>query len=310
MRYHKIFFAVLISLAIVFTVFFGFKFFSPEESQAASAFLDPNGDGSQSGVQRFNCAGFFACVDDAIRQPNTPNTTDYVRLAIGSAGFYQMTSTPGAVNTTQIEVWVYHRESKTNTGLAVELWDDTETVQYGSTVNLPFAKNNQWNAALFTGLTLSQAQLDGLKVKVLGQRIGPGGSGNILIFSLYADVAYSLGGYALSGTYISSSFNAGKPAVFNMIEWQWSKTNDACSSCNIKFQIQTAPDAGGSPGIWSSTWSGPEGEDGDETDYFTVSSGQLIHTDHNGDQWIRYRAILEGDGQDTPILEKIIINYK
>ena len=43
---------------------------------------------------------------------------------------------------------------------------------------------------------------------------------------------------------------------------------------------------------------------------FTVSTGELIHTDHNGDQWIRYKATFEGDGNDTPILEKIKINYQ
>ena len=117
-------------------------------------------------------------------------------------------------------------------------------------------------------------------------------------------------GYADSGTYISSPFNAGSTSVFNVIEWEWSSSNVSCVLCNVRMQIQTATDAGGSPGAWSSTWSGPEGDDGDETDFFTSASGGLIHTDHNGDQWIRYRATLDGDGTETPILEEVKIYYK
>ena len=57
-------------------------------------------------------------------------------------------------------------------------------------------------------------------------------------------------------------------------------------------------------------WSGPDGKDGDETDYFITSGGELIHPDHNGDQWIRYKVELSSDGRDTPILQEVLINYK
>ena len=117
------------------------------------------------------------------------------------------------------------------------------------------------------------------------------------------------GGYVVSGTYISSPFNAGTPSAFTVIEWNWSKTNPACSSCAIRLQIQTAPDAGDAPGAWTPTWAGPEGNDGDETDYFTLSTGEMIHKDHNGNQWVRYRTTLDGDGVDTPVLEEIRIFY-
>lgn len=118
------------------------------------------------------------------------------------------------------------------------------------------------------------------------------------------------GGYAPLGTYISSPFDTGTPSAFTAIEWNWSKTNPACASCAIRFQIQTAPDAGGTPGAWTPTWAGPEGNDGDETDYFTLSTGEIIHKNHNGNQWVRYRATLDGDGADTPVLEEVRIFYQ
>jgi len=116
--------------------------------------------------------------------------------------------------------------------------------------------------------------------------------------------------YALNGVYVSNPFNAGAPAIFNAIEWTWNKTSAGCANCTLKLQIKTAPDAGGSPGVWSPTWCGPEGEDGDETDYFTISGGELINQNHNGDQWIRYRAEFAGDGNNTPVLSDVRINYK
>lgn len=130
------------------------------------------------------------------------------------------------------------------------------------------------------------------------------------------NINYDIGGFRFvkslfkgQGFFISSAFNTGTSSVFNVIEWD--QISPACfPACEAKLQIQTAPDNAGSPGAWSSTWCGPEGEDGDETDYFTYNKGELIHLDHNGKQWIRYKAILTGDGTDTPTLEEVRINYK
>ena len=115
-------------------------------------------------------------------------------------------------------------------------------------------------------------------------------------------------GYASSGFYISSDFDTGTASVFNIVEWTESVTNVACgASCDVRVQIRTAATQAG---LSSAEWSGPEGKDGDVTDYFIDPSGELIHTDHNGDQWIRYRLTIDGNGTDTPIMEEIRINYQ
>jgi hypothetical protein len=115
------------------------------------------------------------------------------------------------------------------------------------------------------------------------------------------------GGYAASGTYTSQAYDLGSPKTFSIIEWTESKTNALCGDCIIKLQIKTASTE---VGLGSAEWSGPEGKDGDETDFFTSALGGLVHSDHNGDQWIQYMATLTGDGVDTPILEDIKIYYK
>ncbi len=111
--------------------------------------------------------------------------------------------------------------------------------------------------------------------------------------------------YQTSGELISSAFDMGGPSKSQIIEWD--EAIPSCDpDCTIKIQIQTALE---SSGEWSN-WCGPEGKDEDETDYFTNSNGELIHTANNGNQWIRYKAILIGDSSDTPILEEVRINYK
>ena len=123
------------------------------------------------------------------------------------------------------------------------------------------------------------------------------------------DVAFrfppSAGGYQLSGTYESSDF--GPQANYNLLKWTQTLPGPAY---DFKVQIKTAPDSGGSPGAWSPTWCGPEGEDGDETDYFTDPNGEIINPDHIGDNWIKYKLTLTGDGANTPVLEDITVNYK
>lgn len=129
-----------------------------------------------------------------------------------------------------------------------------------------------------------------------------GNTGTIIKFSRDAI-------YETSGTATSSAFDMGAPSIPQVILWD--QTIPSCTTtCTIQFQIKTSPDSGGSPGAWSATWSGPEGEDGDETDYYTVNTGELINTDHNGDQWIQYRAVLTGDNIETPVLTEVNINYK
>ncbi|MCA9397987.1 hypothetical protein KC573_04090, partial [candidate division WWE3 bacterium] len=116
------------------------------------------------------------------------------------------------------------------------------------------------------------------------------------------------GGFPTSGQLISSAFNTNDPSAIQLIAWDQDITS--CNNCSVQFQIQTAPDAGGVPGTWTGTWSGPDGDDGDETDFYTKATGERIHPDHNFDQWVRYRVTLTGDGSTSPILEEVRLNYK
>ena len=110
------------------------------------------------------------------------------------------------------------------------------------------------------------------------------------------------GGFSVSGSFISSSFNTGNISPVQAIDW-----DEVLPTImeDIKIEISTAPDSGGVPGVWGG-WYGSGGLG----TFFTNATGTLISTDLNNDQWIRYRASLTGDGSDTPVLKEIRINYK
>lgn len=116
-------------------------------------------------------------------------------------------------------------------------------------------------------------------------------------------------GYDTSGELISSAFNMSDPSPVQVIEWD-ENTSGCSPTCFVQVQIQVAPDISGSPGAWTTTWSGPEGDDSDETDFFSIATGELVHVSLNDSQWLRYKVILTGDGTTTPIVEEIRINYK
>lgn len=115
--------------------------------------------------------------------------------------------------------------------------------------------------------------------------------------------------YATSGTLISSAFGIDSNERFLAVEWD-EVIPPACIECSIKVQLKFASDSGGSPGAWTSQWIGPEGDDGDESDYFTIKQGEIIPSELMGSRWIKYKLFLEGSTSETPILDEIRVVYK
>lgn len=161
--------------------------------EAATGVIRPDGDGTVNGTQT-TCGGGgnFDCVNDPITEPTAATTTDdYVTLGRNVSDYYQMGTLTGVDTVSQIDVKVYHQETKTNMQLEVSLWDVSESTQYGGNINLSNRTTAQWDTATFSGLTLSQAQLNGLRVRVQCLRTGTGGAGDCNNYATYADVTFT-----------------------------------------------------------------------------------------------------------------------
>lgn len=144
-----------------------------------------------------------------------------------------------------------------------------------------------------------------LKIAVYVETGTGGGSGPFTVGFDNIDLAVDGGLYETSGTLTSSAFDMGASArAIQVVEWD--ETIPTCSpACTVQLEVSSAPDSGGSPGGWTS-WYGASGA----ASLFTNASGTIISTELNGNQWVRYRANLTGDGNDTPVLQEVRVNYK
>lgn len=110
--------------------------------------------------------------------------------------------------------------------------------------------------------------------------------------------------YYTQGSLLSSAFSMGDPSPVMVIEWD--ESVPLCTPlCDVRLQVRTAPDNGGAPGVFGS-WYGATGPG----TYFTNPSGTLIPSGVNGNQWVQYQAVLEGDAQNTPTLSEVRTYYK
>lgn len=102
--------------------------------------------------------------------------------------------------------------------------------------------------------------------------------------------------YYTQGQVISSAFSMGDPSPVMVVEWD--ELVPSCTPvCDVRLQVRTAPDNSGAPGAFG-PWYGATG------------SGSLVPVGANGNQWVQYQAVLEGDAQNTPTLSEVRIYYK
>jgi type II secretory pathway pseudopilin PulG len=120
----------------------------------------------------------------------------------------------------------------------------------------------------------------------------------------YGEIGGGSGVFETVGDLTSSAYDMGRSSSVQAIEWDESIPT-CIPVCTVRLQIRAAPDSGGSPGTWTD-WYGPGGSGG----YFTQPLGAIIPVALNGNQWVQYRAFLDGDGNDTPVLEEVRVNYR
>jgi hypothetical protein len=112
------------------------------------------------------------------------------------------------------------------------------------------------------------------------------------------------GNYPTSGYVISSPLDLGTSSPIEIIKWD--QDIPACSpACSIALQLRTAPDVGGAPGAWTG-WTGTS----TVGTFFTNPSGELIPPSLNWNRWAEYKTTLTGDGTRTPVLNKVVVEYK
>lgn len=174
--------------------------------------------------------------------------------------------------------------------------------QVGSSINIDSESDWIENISLDPSSAITATGTYYLKLAYWVETPG-GGQGPFAVGFDNVDLDLGSGEHPKSGQLVSSDYDTGTSSAIQALEWN----EDMFADCDIQVQIKTADTQSG---LASAEWSGPDGVDGDETDYFSSPDGHILSTDHNGDRWLRYKTFLFGDGYNSPVLEEINLNYK
>jgi hypothetical protein len=170
---------------------------------ALNGFIDPNGDGATGNWNTTGGTTFSTEIDDATRQPTAPGLTDTNTAAANNGGSinYRMNSISGVTTVSDVRVWIYHNDGS-NGEITVQLFDDNETTTRSGTAVLTQSTANNWHSVLFSGLSLTQGQLDTLSIRLTAGKNGGGAPATITVHEVYADVTYT----NVSTTYTQSAY--------------------------------------------------------------------------------------------------------
>lgn len=130
---------------------------------------EPDGDRTTEWTVSGSGTGHWDRVADGIEQPGVPDTSngvyeDGVSEVIDSYTMENVDILGGQADDITIRVYA---SIETGQNLYISLWNSTETVQYGSEQSIPGNNDTwQWESTTFTGVNLTQAQINGLVVRI------------------------------------------------------------------------------------------------------------------------------------------------
>jgi len=155
-------------------------------NQSIAGYVDPDGDAATSGWVPTPSGTHFTTINDAIRQPTVPDTTDYISAGdVGGQDDFDMT-TFTTTTVTSIKVWVYGENPAAQAIFQGNIYVAGAWQTAGTfTVGLPGSPS--WGSITYDG-SWTQADLDNLKVRLIRSGI------NITAtkcFAMYAEVTYT-----------------------------------------------------------------------------------------------------------------------
>jgi len=154
--------------------------------------IRPDGNGTTvAGVATGGCA-IFDCLNDVVTEPTSPDSgTDYVTWANVDSSFFDMGTISDVASVSSITVWVFHNETGSNMRTAVGLYQTNESTVIGTLTNLAYSNGSaSWDSVTFSGLSLTQADLNTMKIRVDCDKVSGGSSKECVGFAMYADVTY------------------------------------------------------------------------------------------------------------------------
>lgn len=123
-----------------------------------------------------------------------------------------------------------------------------------------------------------------------------GGSGPFSVGFDNVDLDLGNGKHPISGYLISSVYDMADNSPVQVVEWD----ETVPANTGLTLKVMTADGSGG-------PWTEGTAHNSDAT---ASTTRKILSTDLNGRRWARYRVDLTTDGNDTPILKEVRVNYK
>jgi len=188
-------FGIVLGVVIVGTIIATWGSWGLVRLFAATTNLDPNADYNTIGTITLTTCGnsnVYSCVDEGTRQPTAPSTSgDYFTLDNAEEVTLDL-STETVTSASQVDVWVYHIQNKSNMSIDIGLYDHSMT-QIGATTTFATRASATWDTVSFTSLSLTQTQVNGLKIHLRGYKRGGSSALDSDVFAAYAVLTYTGG---------------------------------------------------------------------------------------------------------------------
>ncbi|MDQ3095796.1 MAG: hypothetical protein M3Q82_07545, partial [Actinomycetota bacterium] len=164
----------------------------------ATAILRPNGDVDavwiiSSGTTRWEA------IDDAVTQPSADATGDYITSVTANATqSVELTAPADVGEATAATLWIY-AVTTTDESVKIELLKSDNTL-IGTASTKILTTTAAWYSHALTGLSLTQTDVDGLRLRFTSVKVGGGAMGQVAIRTAYVDLTYTVPLVALAAS--------------------------------------------------------------------------------------------------------------
>ncbi|MCH7883221.1 hypothetical protein IIA95_02300 [Patescibacteria group bacterium] len=158
---------------------------TPNIALADTAVIRPDGDFSVNWTSTPSGTN-FTTIDEVVTQPTAGDDTDFIRSATNNqVDEFDMGTISNVDTATQVQVWAYAK-ADTNDDLGINIVIDG-TPQTRQDIGL--TTGFTWVSATFSSLSLTQTQVDGLRVQLVEAKAGPLDA--VEVATMYADVTFT-----------------------------------------------------------------------------------------------------------------------
>lgn len=162
-----------------------------------TGYLDPNGDGTTLQWVPTPSGTHYSTIDEINGNQTNLNTADYISKDSVTGSFsdeFNMESITGVGSVSQIVIWVYGLVDNALPSEYANVYANIKidaTWQTEQQILVSKADQNVWKSVTFSGLSMTQAQLDALQIRLRADLNYIDAICTASVYAMYAEVTYT-----------------------------------------------------------------------------------------------------------------------